>query len=101
MTRDELHEIDARCRGDADIRVLLLEIKRLRDVLVRATELAGALMSTEGLNGTYTHERLIECGEEPAVIEPPRAAYGKPKREPPTENEGERAAKRRAREERG
>ena len=101
MNRDELHEIGALRRGDADIRVLLLEIKRLRDVLVQAHDLAGALPPPAGLNGDYTHQRLIELlGEEPAILESPPARYSKPNRQPPPENETDRAAKRKAREER-
>ena len=98
MTRDQLHEIAVRRRGDADVKALLLEINRLHGVLAQAYELAGALPRTEGLNRDYTDERLAELlGEEPAVI----GAYPRPKAPVTQETEGDRAAKRRARVERG
>jgi hypothetical protein len=38
MTRDQLHEIAVRRRDDSDVRALLLEIQRLRGVVVNAFE---------------------------------------------------------------
>ena len=97
LTKEQLHEIAVRRRGDPDVKALLLEIRRLHGVLVRAYELAGAQRDQDGLNREYTDERLVELlGEEPAVIEAhPRRAPVK------QETEGDRAAKRRARVERG
>ena len=98
MTREQLHDIAVSRRGDADVKSLLLEIKRLHGVLVKAYELAGALPRTDGLNRDYTDQRLVELlGEEPAVNEshpPTRQAVNQ-------ETEGDRAAKRQARIERG
>jgi hypothetical protein len=96
-TLDQLHDISVLRRGD--VKSLLLEIKRLHGVLVEPVRLAGARSEQDGLNRDYADRRLVEvlC-EEPAVIEahrPPRPAEVKP------ETEGDRAAKRRAREERG
>ena len=65
---------------------------------MRAHEFAGARAGQDGLNRDYRDERLAELlGEEPAVIEthPPPSVPIK------QETEGDRAAKRRAREERG
>ena len=98
MTRDQLHEIAVRRRGDPDVKTLLLEIKRLRGVLVQANELAAALPRLDGLNRDYTDQRLVELlGEEPAITEAHRPAWPAIKQE----TEGDRAAKRRARDERG
>ena len=48
MTHSELHDIAVRRRGDADVKALLLEIKRLHGVLVRAHELVGARSGQDG-----------------------------------------------------
>ena len=99
MTRSQLHEIAVRRRGDADVKELLLEIKRLHGVLVQAHGLTSALSRTDALNHDYTQERLVELlGEEPAVIDAHRPNVRQTARR---ETEGDRAAKRRAREERG
>jgi hypothetical protein len=95
MTREQLHEIAVRRRGDADMKALLLEIKRLHGVLVRAFDLTAARSAQEGLNRDCLDRQLEEllC-EAPAVIEahrPPRPTEVK------QETEGDRAAKRRAR----
>ena len=99
MTRNELHEIAVRRRGDADVKALLLEIKRLHGVLARAFDLHAARSAQEGLNRDYIDRQLDELlSEEPAVINAHRPPQPAPE---PRESEGDRAAKRRARQERG
>lgn len=103
MTRSELHELAVRRRGDPDVLTLLLEIKRLHGVLVEAHRVAGGLPRyEEDLNASAGVMRLLELLQaEPAIDDPAPANYGGPDREGPAENEGDRAAKRAAREKRG
>lgn len=107
LTRDQLHEIAVRRRGDADVLALLLEIKRLHGVPVRAHDLAAANPTyPDDLNASYTQQRLGELlREEPAIEAPQERSYGKPKRPEPERRyphiSDERQTKRRARDERG
>ena len=95
MTREALREIAVRRQGDADVRVLLLEIRRLRGVVLCAHEVSSNLSHQEGLNRDYAEQRLIELlGEEPAIAEANSVTEIPVKRE----TEGDRATKRRARE---
>ena len=84
-------------RGEPDLKVLALDIKLLRGVVVRASERAGALSGQDGLNRDYTDQRLVELlGDKPAITEANRPALQPVEQE----TEGDRAAKRIAREER-
>lgn len=71
MTRDQLHEIAAGRRGDEDVRALLLEIKRLRELTVAAFQRGSrALRYTEDANAAEAQERFAELFEdEPAIME--------------------------------
>ena len=104
MKRSELHEIAVRRRGDPDVKALLLEIKRLHGVLVQAHELTGPIYHERpDLTARKTVlRRLTDLLEsEPAIGDPSNSHSGKLQSVGPTENEGERAANRRARQERG
>src|SRR5687767_3880325 len=95
LTRDQLHEIAVRRRGDADVLMLLLEIKRLHGVLVRAHDLTAALPHyPDDLNAAYSVRRIGELLEaEPAIDE----SHVLSTVQQVKETEGDRAAKRRAR----
>jgi hypothetical protein len=71
LTREQLHEIAVRRRGDADVRALMLEIKRLRELAVAAFRRGSSVFSyTEDPHEAYLKERFAELFEdEPAVLE--------------------------------
>jgi hypothetical protein len=96
MTRSALHEIAVRRRGDADVKTLLLEIKRLHGVLVEAHEMTGPIYQVlpDLTERETVMRRLIDLLEaEPAIDDSAPVTYS----EKPAETEGDRAAKRAAR----
>ena len=104
MNGPELHEIAVCRRGDADVKALLLEIKRLHGFLVQAYATTGPIhKALPDLTSRETVlRRLTDLLEaEPAIDGLIDSHSGKPQHDGLTENEGERAAKRRAREKRG
>jgi hypothetical protein len=105
LTREQLHEIAMRRRGDEDVRTLLLEIKRLHELVVQAYQRGSrALGYTEDPNEAQIRERFGELFEnQPAILEseqPPRMAVLGPERRWPHMSE-EREAKLLARTRRG
>ena len=71
MTREQLQDIQARRRGDADVTALLLEIKRLRDVVAEAFQRGSrALGYTENPDEAQVRERFAELFYgEPVILE--------------------------------
>jgi hypothetical protein len=53
LTRQDLHEIGVRRRGDRDVKALLWEVKRLRDLLVTVHGLAAQLRADEPVHRDY------------------------------------------------
>ncbi|HZM44750.1 MAG TPA: hypothetical protein VFC14_07950 [Burkholderiales bacterium] len=107
MIRSQLHAIAVRRRGDPDVAALLWEIKRLRDLLATIGAHLSELRHEEPTHREYFHSRLQDLLEaervrfDPKTFKPGPLYDGKPERTGPEGTEGERAAKRRAREERG
>ena len=107
LSRDVLHEIGRRRRKDRDVTALLWEIKRLRDLLEAIDAQLAELRHEEPAHRGYFHGRLEDLLEaERATFESgtfrAQGLYGaKPERSRPEGTEGERAAKRTARRERG
>ena len=90
--RAEIDGIGVRRYGDPDVQKLLLEIRRLQDVLARARELIGPLgNATLDSTARQSLDRLAELlRAETAINNPPR--------DDRDSNETERAARRRVRE---
>jgi hypothetical protein len=121
LPRDTLHEIGTRRRKDRDVRALLWEIKRLRDLVATIASNLAELRHEESTHRDYFHGRLEDlleaerAGFDPKTCKPARLHGGKPEREPVTghaqnrrarieaeeREQSEREAKRKARQERG
>lgn len=107
LSCDTLHEVGIRRRSDRDVKALLWAIKRLRDLLTSIGALLDQLRHDEPVHREYFHGELQDLLEaervrfDPKTIKPPRLYGGKPERTGPEGTGGERAAKRRARQERG
>ena len=71
LTQKQLREIAARRRGDQDVRVLLLEIKRLRDLTLEAFRRGSrAFRYTEDAHDAHVLASFAELfEEEPAILE--------------------------------
>lgn len=106
MIRTQLDDIAVRRRGDADVKALLLEIKRLHGVLVSVNEIANGLgRHTEDPYELSVTDRLVALLEdEPAITKPPPPRRGKEVRPEPEQrlpHMSEREEKQLARQKRG
>jgi hypothetical protein len=119
MIRSQLHAIAVRRRGDPDVKALLLEIKRLHEALADADDLF-VVVPKDGFDSQQltTWKRLAAAMQASrAIVRPPEPRgrrapdpslpdsrplkRWRPEREVPAGNEGDRAAKRAARDRRG
>jgi hypothetical protein len=70
LTRETLHAIGERNRGNADIQALLWEIHRLRAIALRADQLLRSMPGSEvGTLGMLVGALRRELDGEPAVLE--------------------------------
>jgi hypothetical protein len=70
LTRETLHAIGERNRGNADIQALLWEIHRLRAIALRADQILRSMPGSEvGTLGMLVGALRRELDGEPAVLE--------------------------------
>ena len=72
LTRVDLVAIQERNGGNADVRALLWEVKRLRGLVLRADHLVKVLGSMGGAQGMILDGLRAELEGEPCVAEFPR-----------------------------
>ena len=119
LSRMKLREIARRRRGDADVIALLWEIRRLHEAMADIYDLVLLLPKSQFdvqhvarwkcLAAAMLASQMIVRQQndaprsrfDPSLPDTRPLKRWKPQREAPTENEEERAAKRRARQERG
>lgn len=69
LTKDDLLAIQTRGQGNADVRTLLWEVKRLRAMVLRADQLQRALGPLGGGPGDILHAMRLDLKMEPCVQE--------------------------------
>lgn len=74
LTRDQLNDIRIRRKGDADVKVLLDEIRRMRPLLLRAHDYLRLLDGNPNIATAIGDVLKAELEKEPCVIESKRPA---------------------------